>query len=472
VSDLPRLDRSSPQAPPAPPVRIVHLGLGNFHRAHQAWYTHRAPDADKWGIAAFTGRRPDMAQALAPQGGLYTLITRSGDDQHLELVSSIAAAHAADEHDAFLDYLRRPEVAIVTITLTEQAYLRSADGHLDTNRHDVAADVTTLSNDSSAPAGTLPGRLLAGILARRAAGAGELTILSCDNLPDNGAVTRTIVTDLATVLAPEAVDWINENVDFATSMVDRITPATTDADRDLIAAERGYTDAVPVPTEPFSEWVIAGRFPAGRPAWQEAGVQFVDDVAAHERRKLWLLNGSHSLLAYVAPLFGHRTIDEAVADPFCQDLVEQFWDEAQAHLGLPAADVRTYRQDLLDRYSNTGVRHQLAQIAHDGSQKLPVRTLPVIRAHRAEGSVPRGAAATVAGWILHLRGQGAPVNDAGAEAAQRAAAVSDPAAAVAGVLQTLEPGPSGLADDEQFVAAVVDRIEQFSAQGASSAAAT
>lgn len=454
------------QAPPAAPVRIVHLGLGNFHRAHQAWYTHRAPDAAQWGIAAFTGRRPDMAQALAPQDGLFTLITRSSDDETFEVIGSIAAAHAAGEHGAYLDYLRRPEVAIVTMTVTEHGYVRAPDGGLDADRQDVRADAEALRRDLGSAVQTLPGRLLAGILARRGAGAGPLTILSCDNLPDNGAVTRRIVTDLAQIVAPDALDWIGEQVDFASSMVDRITPATTDEDRQHVGLEQGYDDVSPVPTEPFSEWVIAGSFPAGRPAWEDAGVQVVDDVALHERRKLWLLNGSHSQLAYVAPLFGHQTIDEAIADPFCRALVEEFWNEAQAHLDLPEEDVRAYREDLLDRYSNTGVRHQLAQIAYDGSQKIPVRTLPVVRAHRGAGQVPTGAAGTLAGWVLHLRGQGAPVRDDGAGPAQQAAAAPDLRSAVIGVLATLD---RDLCADGELVEAVVRRVEQFQAQASPSA---
>lgn len=447
-----RLTRTLIDAPAAP-VRIVHLGLGNFHRAHQAVYTHRAPDGDQWGIAAFTGRRPDMARALAPQDGLFTLITRDCDGDHFEVIRSIVAVHAADEHEAFVDYLRRPEVAIVTITLTEHAYLRSADGGLDVNRDEVGQDVAAIAA-GRAPR-TLPGRLLTGLMARQRAGAGAITILSCDNLPDNGQVTRRIVTDLARNVAPQIVDWIDANVDFATSMVDRITPATTAEHVRLVAEQQGYADVSPVPTEPFSEWVIAGRFPAGRPAFEAAGAQLVQDVARHERRKLWLLNGSHSLLAYTAPVLGHRTIDEAIGDDRCLQWVTVFWDEASTHLGLPEGEVQQYRQSLLERYRNTGVRHQLAQIAHDGSQKVPVRSVPVVLAERAAGRLPHGGAMTLAGWILHLSGEGAPVQDPGAGPAQQAAAADDPRQAVVGVLQTLHPD---LARDEALVDLVMEQV--------------
>ncbi|TDE89711.1 mannitol dehydrogenase family protein [Occultella glacieicola] len=430
----------------------MHLGVGNFHRAHQAWYTHHAPDAGEWGIAAFTGRRPDQAEALGPQDGLYTLIVRGREGDDYELIGSLSAVHAASEQDAYLGYLADPALAIVTMTVTEHGYVRGDGDHLDARRPEVLADVEALREDPRSSVTTMPAKLVAGLLARRAAGAGALTILSCDNLPENGAVTRTLVTELAALVDESLVDWTTANVDFATSMVDRITPATTPEDREHVAAERGYDDASPVPTEPFSEWVVSGTFPAGRPRWEDAGVKIVDDVAPHERRKLWLLNGSHSQLAYVGSVRGHTTIDQAIADPRCLAWVEQFWDEAQANLGLPDEDVSAYRAALLDRYRNERVRHLLAQIANDGSQKLPVRTLPTLNAERAAGRVPVGAATTLAGWVLHLRGVGAPVKDPGAGPAQDAANSGDLAEVVPAVLNTLQ---AGLGADADLVAAVV-----------------
>ncbi|WP_022918068.1 mannitol dehydrogenase family protein [Ruania albidiflava] len=452
-----RLCRGLPGTPEtAAPVRIVHLGVGNFHRAHQAWYTQHAPDAADWGIAAFTGRRPDQAEALAPQGGLYSLITKGADGDQVEVISSIVAVHAASEHETYLAYLARPSTAVVSMTVTEHGYRRDADGHLDTSAADVATDVAALRADPRAVVTSMPMRLLAGLLARREAGAGALTILPCDNLPDNGEVTRTLVLDAARAVDASLVGWVEEHVEFATSMVDRITPATTDADRELVRERIGYEDASPVPTEPFAEWVVSGQFPAGRPAWEDAGVQFVADVAPHERRKLWLLNGSHSQLAYVGSVRGHETIDAAIADPACRSWVEQFWDEAQRGLGLPEQEVAAYRAALLDRYANPRVRHLLAQIAMDGSQKLPVRTLPAVNAERAAGRVPTGGATTLAGWVLHLRGVGAPVNDAGAGPAQEAANAGPVAEVVPAVLETLQPG---LGDDADLVAAVVAQAE-------------
>lgn len=452
----PRLSRQLPAMPPAAPVRIVHLGVGNFSRAHQAWYTAHAPDADAWGIAAFTGRRPDIAQALAPQDGLYTLITRSADGDTFEVVPALAAVHASTEHAAYLGYLSRPEVAVVTITVTEAGYLLGADGHLATERDALVADVAALRSDPQTAVVTLPAKLVAGLLARRAAGAGALTLLSCDNLPENGGVTRTVVTELADLVDESLPVWVERHIDFATSVVDRITPATTDEDRDLVRDGQGYVDADPVPTEPFSEWVVSGGFPAGRPCWEDAGATLVDDVRPFERRKLWLLNGSHSLLAYAGSIRGHATIDEAVADPACRAEVELFWDEAVRHLELTGEAVSAYRESLLSRFANPLVRHRLAQIAADGSTKLCVRTLPVLRAERAAGRLPDGCAATLAAWVLHLRGHGVPVNDLGAEPALQAAASGDLATAVPAVLDTLE---DGLGSDHELVAVVLARAE-------------
>jgi fructuronate reductase len=247
-------------------------------------------------------------------------------------------------------------------------------------------------------------------------------------------------------------------------MVDRITPATTDEDRATVEETCGYVDVDPVPTEPFSEWVVSGRFPAGRPRWEDAGAQLVDDVEPFEQRKLWLLNGSHSQLAYAGSIRGHETIDEAIADPDCRRWVELFWDEASRHLQLPGDAVVAYREALLSRYANPRVRHRLAQIAADGSAKLLVRTLPTIRAERAAGRVPTGAATTIAAWVLHLRGHGAPVKDAQVQPAQDAATSGELPVAVPAVLDVLQPG---LGRDTLLVSAVLTQAEAVLAGGTS-----
>jgi fructuronate reductase len=415
TTDAPRLSRATAPGHPVAPVRVVHVGVGNFFRAHQAWYTDRAPDAAEWGIAAFTGRSPAVADALEPQDGLYTLLTRAADGDHPEVIGSVVAVHRSDDHAAWLRYLSSPEVVVVTLTVTEAGYLRGPDGHLDAGREDVAADVAALRADPSPPVRTTPGRLVAGFLARRAAGVGGLTIVPCDNLPENGPVLAAVVADLVEAVDPGLAGWIAEHVEFATTMVDRITPATTDEHREIVLAATGLVDAAPVPTEPFSEWVIQGRFAAGRPAWDAAGAQVVDDVRPFEQRKLWLLNGAHSLLAYAGPVRGHETVGDAIADPVLRGWVEEWWAEASPYLTLPAEDVAAYREALLDRFQNPAIRHALAQIAADGSQKIPVRFLPTLRAELDAGRVPPGATRVLAAWLVHLRGRGAPVKDVRAD---------------------------------------------------------
>jgi fructuronate reductase len=461
MPNVPRLSRSLLGLPAAAPVRLVHLGLGNFHRAHQAWYTANASDGSGWGIAAFTGRRPDAADALAPQDGLYTLITRSAEGDRFEVLGPIAAVHSAAEHQAFLDYLRRPEVAVLTITVSEAGYVRGPDGHLDRSRDVITADIAALQDSIEAPVSSLPGKLVAGLLARRAADAGPVSILSCDNLPENGAVTMAVVTDLAGAVDDTLLAWMDEHVDFATSMVDRITPVTTAEDRSLVARAQGYEDASPVPTEPFAEWVISGRFPAGRPAWESAGARLVEDITPYEQRKLWLLNASHSLLAYAGSIRGHATIDEAIADPRCRSWVEALWDESCRHLTLPADTLADYRAALLQRFANPRVRDQLSRIAADGSVKLPVRIVPPLRAERADGRMPVGCATAIAAWILHLRGHGAPIKDPGADRARKAAAADDEPTAVAGVLETLH---GGLGQDTALVRVIIEQMAALTEQ--------
>jgi fructuronate reductase len=457
VRPAPRLSRSSVPGRTRAPVRIAHLGLGSFSRAHQAWYTGRAPDAARWGIAGFTGRSPALAEALAPQDGLFTLVTRgSSGDQH-EVVSSLSEVHPAGDHAAWLRCLRSPDLAVVTLTVTEAGYCRRADGHLDLERADVREDVQALRADPTAAVRTAPARLVAGMLARRTVGGGSLTILPCDNLPHNGAVTATVVRQLAELVDPSLPRWIDSYVSFATTMVDRITPSTVASDRDAVAAATGLADAAPVVTEPFSEWVISGAFPAGRPDWPAAGARVVDDVAPFEERKLWLLNGAHSLLAYGGTVRGHQSVADAVADPVCRAWLEQWWDEAQRHLPLPADSVSQYRAALLDRFTNPRIRHQLAQIAADGSQKVAVRILPVLRAERHAGRLPVGAGRALAAWVCHLRGAGAPVRDpAAAQLAGLAdATVEQSVVAVLGFLD------AELARDEALVAATTRQAEEL-----------
>lgn len=419
---LPRPSRSE-HGRPAAPVRIVHLGLGNFFRAHAAWYTEHAPDAADWGIAAFTGRSPDAAESLGAQDGLYTLLVRGPEGPRPEVVSSLAAVHPGSDLDALRDYLSRPEVAVVTLTVTEAGYRRNVDGGLDLDDDGVRADVAALAKDPvSGVVTTTPGRLVAGLLARRAAGGGGLAIVPNDNVPDNGPMVARVLRDLVAEVDQTLQLWIDDHVSFVTTMVDRITPRTTDDDRAEVRRLTGVHDREVVPTEPFSEWVLSGEFPGGRPAWEAVGAHFVDDVAPFEQRKLWLLNGSHSLMAYAASTLGHETVADAIGDPQVRQWVEEWWDAAARHLPLPGTDVTAYRYALVGRYTNGNIRHLLAQIAADGSQKIPIRAVPVISAELSHGRVSPGAVRLVSAWVAHLRGAGAPVTDPRADELRELAA--------------------------------------------------
>jgi fructuronate reductase len=439
---------------------MIHMGIGNFHRAHQAWYTAHAEDSADWGYAGFTGNSPRISDALAPQDGLYTLVTQGSDGDHPEVIGVISEVHPASDHEALLAKFADPQVVVVTITVTEQGYLRGADGGLDLSQPVVQDDIAAAKTDPRAVVKSAPARIAAGLAARRAAGAGAITILSCDNLPANGEVAHRVVSDFAAAVDPALAEWISSNVDFATSMVDRITPATTEALQARVEELCGWTDASPVPTEPFHEWVVQGSFPAGRPKWETAGAKLVDDVEPYEQRKLWLLNGSHTLMAYAGPIRGHETVEQAIKDPKVRDWVDTFWAEASRYLTLPADENADYRQALVERFENPNIRHNLAQIAHDGSTKLVVRTIPTILNERAAGNLPRGCATTVAAWVLHLRGLGAPVADKLAGPALEAANSGELEVAVPKVLDTLSPG---LGQDTEFVALVLEQTAAIQA---------
>ena len=409
-----RLSRSS-DGRPAAPVRIVHLGLGNFFRAHQAWYTEVASDADGWAIAAFTGRTLGVAADMAAQEGLYTLVVQGAAGNDYQVISSVVATHSGADVQRLLDYFATPELAIVTSTITEAGYVRDASGGLDAESEGVQADVAAIRSGDLAGVKTAPGKFVAGLLNRRAAGAGALTFCPCDNVPDNGEMVERVVRDFAALVDPSLNEWIDANVGFATTMVDRITPRPTEATHDAVLADTGIDDPACVGTEPFTQWVLSGEFKAGRPAWESGGAQFVDDIAPYEMLKLWMLNGSHSLLAYAGPILGKETVFEAMSDPTLAGWVNEWWDVAARHLPLDAATIADYRQALTDRFLNPNIKHLLAQIAADGSQKVPIRIVPALTADRAAGGAPTGAERFVAAWTLPLRGLGAPLTDAKAD---------------------------------------------------------
>ncbi len=288
---------------------MVHLGLGNFFRAHPCWYTDHASDAADWGIAAFTGRgSQQLVDALNAQDGLYTLVSRGSDADEAEVVGCLFAAHPAADHEAWLRCFASPDLAVVTVTVTEAGYLRGPEGGLDTCHPAVATDIEALRASPAAMVRSAPARLVAGLAARRRAGAGPLAVVPCDNVPENGAMAARVLTDLAEQVDPSLAAWQHESVSIVTTVVDRITPRPVPDDSRAALAATGFQDRCPVVTEPFREWVLSGAFPAGRPRWEQAGALFTADTGPFERRKLWLLNGAHSLLAYAGSILGHATV--------------------------------------------------------------------------------------------------------------------------------------------------------------------
>lgn len=455
-----RLSRSAGHGRPRAPVRLVHLGLGSFFRAHQAWYTEHAADAPGWGYAAFggrTGRDGGIAAALAAQDGLYTVVTRAGGGDGFEVVSSVSEAHGGDDHEAWLARFASPALVAVTVTVTEAGYRRRPGGGLDGDDPGVRADVAALRRDLSAAVATAPGRLVAGLAARLRAGGGVLSLVPCDNVPGNGAVVGEVVHGLAAAVDPGLDRELETALAVVSTVVDRITPHPTPADVVAVREATGLDDRAPVVTEPFHEWVLSGPFPAGRPAWEAAGAIFTDDVTPYEQRKLLLLNGAHSLLAYGGSLRGHRRVPDALADETCRGWLDEWWAEATAHLaatwpagGDPAASLEAYRASLAERFANTRLGDRLERIAADGSQKLPLRILPVLAGERAAGRVPAGAVRVLAAWVCHLRGFGVPVDDVRADGLVPLA--SGPlAGAVPRILASLDPR---LGDDAELVAAV------------------
>ena len=395
------------------PERIVHLGLGAFHRAHQAWYTGAVDTERAWGIAAFTGRRADAATTLAAQDGLYTLVERGPGGDEFTVVRSVVGAYDGADLARLSDAMAAPATAVVTLTVTEPAYLVGAAG-FSVDDPDVAADLAAWHSTSAemrpqmreptpTPAlTTMPARLAYGLDARRRAGARPLAVVSCDNLADNGRVARASVRGFAAAVNGALADWIDANVSFVSTSVDRITPRTTPADVELVATQCGYDDRAPVVTEPFSDWVLCGLFPAGRPAWERAGAIFVDDIAPWEQRKLWMLNGAHSLLAYLGLLRGRATVAEAIADDPCRRGVEALWQLVATHLTEPELDLPRYRRELLDRWRNPRIEHQLAQIGLAGSTKLRNRMVPLVEAEWARGATGNAGLHVVAAWAEYL----------------------------------------------------------------------
>ena len=385
---------------------IVHLGVGAFHRAHQSVYVDDclASGETGWGIVGASLRSGDTRDALGPQDGLYTLAVRSSDGERLRVVGAIVALLVAPENPAaLLEALCDPAIRIVTLTITEKAYLRNAAGGLDAAHPDIVHDLVNPGRPKTAH-----GFLTEALARRRAAGLSPFAVLCCDNLPSNGATLRRVMLDYAAQRDAGLARHIADDVAFPSSMVDRIVPATTNGDRRRIAETLGHDDAWPVMTEPFSQWVIEDRFPAGRPAWEKFGVTMVADVRPFEEMKLRLLNGSHSAIAYLGLLCGHATVAEAFADPAIRSFVERLWREAIPTLPAGAGlNPQDYVKQLARRYDNAALAHQTRQIANDGSQKLPQRIIAAALERLRDGETAWHLALVVAAWIAACATRGA-----------------------------------------------------------------
>lgn len=401
---VPGYDRRGVQA------GIVHLGVGAFHRAHQAVYVDDClkAGAREWGIIGASLRSTDTRDALKGQNGLYTLATRGSDGEKLRIISSLAAVLVAPENpQMLLDVLSKPSTRIVTLTVTEKAYLRGAGGRLDPSHSDMRHDLLHPHTPK-----TVHGYLAQALELRRMRGIAPFTILCCDNLPANGATLRRVMLDFAELRDGRLAEHIARDVAFPASMVDRIVPATRPEDRTRIGETLGVEDTWPVMTEPFSQWVVEEHFPQGRPDWESFGVTMVQDVTPFEEMKLRLLNGSHSALAYLGLLAGHATVDEAFAVPLIRGFVDALWAEAETTLPSAVNDqVDCYKRQLAQRYANTALAHQLRQIATDGSQKLPQRIISPALARLTAGRKACHLALVPAAWIAACEARGRTVPD-------------------------------------------------------------
>jgi fructuronate reductase len=450
---------------------IVHLGIGAFHRAHMAVYVDDllADDAS-WGIVGASLRRPDTKEALEPQDGLYTIAVRDAAGTHPRVIGSILKVMDANaEREELLQLMADPAIRIVSLTVTEKGYCYApATGALDEKHADIVHDLANPTEPKSAP-----GMLVEALARRKAAGVAPFTVMSCDNLPSNGETAKRIVTRFAQLRDAALGEWV-EQVAFPSTMVDRIVPSTTDADREEVAGLIGADDAWPIMTEPFTQWVIEDHFPGGRPAFERVGAQLVEDVEPFEHMKLRMLNGSHSTMAYAGYLGGYQFINEVMGDPAYAKLVHDLMtEEAMPTLDMPGTDLGAYRDQLLERFRNPALKHRTWQIAMDGSQKLPQRLLGTIRDRLKAGQGIDRLALGVAAWMRYVTG----VDEAGEEIDVRdphalrmhaiaADAGDDPEALFEGLVSLREVFGSDLAENAVFREAVIGHLESLFDEGA------
>jgi fructuronate reductase len=383
-------------------IGIVHLGVGAFHRAHMADYTDAvlAKGDRRWAILGASLRSGETRDALKDQDFLYTLAQSDEAGERCRVIGSLRGVLVAPENpQALIEAMCLPSVKIVSLTVTEKGYCHDpATGELNDQHPDILHDLSHPDTPRSAP-----GFLVEAIRARKARGLPPFTVLCCDNLPANGRTVAKVVRRLAELRNPALGAYVAEHVAFPATMVDRIVPASTDGDRTRIAAAIGLEDQWPVVTEAFTDWVIEDNFPQGRPDW---AARFVTDIAPFETMKLRLLNGAHSSMSYLGYLAGHETIADCMKDEALAGFVGHLMNmEVTSTLAVPpGTDVSAYKQALLTRFRNPGLRHRTWQIAMDGSQKLPQRLLGTIRDRLRANTPIDGLALGVAAWMRYVTG--------------------------------------------------------------------
>jgi len=437
-------------------IGIVHFGPGAFHRAHQAAYMDALlREHPAWGICAVALNSTGVRDALRPQDGLYTLATLD-TQRSLRVIGAIRELLGArDEPAAVLARLAEPAVKLVTLTITEKGYCLAGED-LDTAHPDIAHDLAAPQTPRSAV-----GYLVAGLRERRARGIAPYTVLSCDNLAGNGLRLRRAVLQFAARVDPALAAWIEAEVAFPCSMVDSITPATDDALRDSVSAALGCRDAWPIQREAYTQWVVEDHFCNARPPLEQVGVTLSHDIAGYDRAKLRLLNGAHSTLAYLGSLMELETVSVAMAEPLLAGFVERLMREDIVPSLPPLAgfDPSTYVAAILARFRNPAIRHLLAQIAWDGSQKIPVRLLGTIAEALAAGRSIARLCVPVAGWLHFVARQarhGVAIVDPLADTLARTGAACTGTADDIAAWLALDGVFGTLAGDARFVTALTD----------------
>jgi fructuronate reductase len=384
-------------------IGIVHLGIGAFHRAHQAWYTHKllTQQPGDWSISGISFRSPTVRNQLVPQNGFYTLLANDRNGHRMEVIGAVREVLCAPENsEAVVNRLCHSGIKIVSLTVTEKGYCHDpATGFLDQDHPQVVADLKNTDQPSSAL-----GYLSEALHRLWKNNLPPFSIVSCDNLPSNGKVLKGLLIEFASLRDAGLARWIEDHVSCPSSMVDRIVPATTELDLQKVQQELGVEDQGVVVTEGFSQWILEDDFCKGRPDWEMVGVKMVDDVTPFEHMKLRMLNGTHSTLAYLGFLAGHNYVADTANDPDFQKLLLGMWqDEIIPTLSMPAGiDLQAYAEDLLVRYQNPELHHRLYQIAMDGSQKLPQRLLGTLRDHLDANRLPKRILLAIAAWMRYV----------------------------------------------------------------------